>query len=197
HRKNWTKSGDKEDTGEASGESAGDSVDSEDSCPNMPPGTNDGSTAAGDKVVATNPAGGMWNRRKLSFWSPRGGRRKQTATITATPNSDVATTADNADEVLDKLSSEDESRSDSEDSESGNESSAVIDKHVRLDRVWPKSFGEENARGELSKGADPPDDSCSECSVKAADAAVVAVVECTDPGATRKIGVRFWSPGRE
>ncbi|CAM9442980.1 unnamed protein product [Ectocarpus sp. 13 AM-2016] len=207
-RKNWTKSGHKEDTVEGSGESTGDSINSEDSCPNKPPGTNDGSTAAGDEVVATNPAGGMLNRRKLSFWSPRRGRQKETATIAATPNSDVgasncgseeaaSTTADNADEVLDKLSSDDESRSDSDDSESGNESSAVIDKHVRLDRVWPKSFGEENARGESSKGADPPDDSCSEFSVKAADAAVVAIVECTDPGATRKLGARFWSPRRE
>ncbi|CAN0224360.1 unnamed protein product, partial [Ectocarpus sp. 12 AP-2014] len=207
-RKNWTKSGHKEDSVEGSGESTGESINSEDSCPNKPPGTNDGSTAAGDEVVATNPAGGMLNRRKLSFWSPRRGRQKQTATIAATPNSDVgtsncgseeaaSTTADNADDVLDKLSSDDESRSDSDDSESGNESSAVIDKHVRLDRVWPKSFGEENARGESSKGADPPDDSCSEFSVKAADAAVVAVVECSDPGATRKIGARFWSPRRE
>ncbi|CAM9404918.1 unnamed protein product [Ectocarpus sp. 4 AP-2014] len=203
-RKNWTKSGHKEDTGEGSGESTGDSINSEDSCPNTPPGTNDGSTAPGDDVLATNPAGGMLNRRKLSFWSPRRGRRKQTATITATSNSDIgtsncgseeaaSTTADNATEVLGKLSSEDESRIDSDDSESGNESSAVIDKHVRLDRVGPKSFGEENARGGSSKDADPPDESCSEFSVKPADAAVVAVVESTDLGATRKIGARFWS----
>ncbi|CAM9413325.1 unnamed protein product, partial [Ectocarpus sp. 8 AP-2014] len=210
HRKNWTKSGDNEDTGEASGESTGDSVNSEDSCPNTPPGTNGGSTAARDEVVVTNPAGGMLNRRKLSFWSPRRGRRKQTATTTATPNSDVdtsncgseeaaSTTVDNADGFLDKISSEDESRRDSDDTESGNESSAVIDKHVRPDRTWLKSFGEQNARGESSKDADPPDESCSEFSVKAADAAVggEAVADSTDPGATRKIGARFWSPRGE
>ncbi|CAB1119086.1 unnamed protein product [Ectocarpus sp. CCAP 1310/34] len=207
-RKDWTESGHKEDTGEGSGESTSDSVNSEDSCPDTPPGTNDGSTAAGDDVVATNPAGGMLNRRKLSFWSPTRGRRKQTATITATPNGDVdtsncgseeiaSTTAGNADDVLDNLSSEDESRSDSDHSESGIESSAVIDKHVRPDRVWPTSLGEENARGESSKDAGPPNESYSEFSVKPADAAVVAVAECTDPGATRKVGARFWSPRGE
>ncbi|CAM9552267.1 unnamed protein product, partial [Ectocarpus fasciculatus] len=211
HGKHWTKSGDREDTEEASVESTGDSVNSENSCPSTPPGTNDGSTAAGDEVVATKPASGMLNRRKLSFWSPRRGRRKQTeTTITAIPNSNVgtsnccgseaaSTTADNADGALDKVSSDDESRNDSDDSESGNESSAVTDEHALSDRFWPKSIGEENTRGASSEDADPPDESCSEFSVKAADTAVGggAMAECPDPGETRKIGARFWSPRGE